>query len=124
MNVGMDGIGKFKLSKVVKTPLMSINEIISKSGTPDFLSIDVEGLDLSVLQTLDFEKYQIKCICVETLRYGPNKEEFRDTELMQFMKSRGYVAYADTGINTIYVNERWFCACQRRLETPQKVGNE
>jgi len=124
MNVGMDGIGKFKLSKVVKTPLMSINEIILESGTPDFLSIDVEGLDLSVLQTLDLKKFQIKCICVETLRYGPNKEEFRDTELMQFMKRRGYIAYADTGINTIYVNERWFCTCQQRLETPQKVGNE
>lgn len=119
MNVGMDGIGKFKLSKVVRTPLMSINEIISTSGMPDFLSVDVEGLDLSVLQTLDFEKYEIKCICVETLRYGPNKEQFRDAELMQFMKSRGYVVYADTGINTIYVNEHWFRACQRQLETPQ-----
>lgn len=115
-NVGMKGVGCFKPEKVIKIPLMPINEIIATTRVPDFLSIDVEGMDLSVLKTLDFNKYMIKCICVETLRYNQDGQTFRDTELMTFMKSAGYSVYADTGINTIYVHTQWFEESKVRLE--------
>jgi FkbM family methyltransferase len=117
VNVGMDGIGKFRSPQVVIMPLMSINEIISKTGTPDFLSVDVEGLDLEILRTLDFERYPIKCICVETLRHDQNQQASRDIESLRFMEKHGYIIYADTGINTIFVNLNWLSACHNNLGT-------
>lgn len=115
-NVGMKGVGRFKPAKIVKLPLMPINEIISTTGIPDFLSIDVEGMDLLVLKTLDFSNYMIKCICVETVYYSQDGQSLRNTELMGFMNASGYSVYADTGINTIYVNTQWFKECQARFE--------
>ncbi|MBW1879005.1 MAG: FkbM family methyltransferase, partial [Deltaproteobacteria bacterium] len=36
--------------------------------TLDLLSIDVEGLDYAILQTLDFERYRPAVICAETVK--------------------------------------------------------
>ena len=33
----------------------------------DFLKIDCEGLDLSIIKTINFEKYRINFLCVEFL---------------------------------------------------------
>jgi len=117
--VGMDGIGKIRPAKVIKMPLTSISEIIAANGVPDFVSIDAEGLDLEILQSMNFDKYVIKCFCVETLKYDENKKGFRDTDLISFMKDRDYFVYADTGINSIFVNRNWFETCQKDLELPE-----
>ena len=56
-----------KYSNVIKTD--SLDNIIRrtrfKNKEIDFLSIDVEGKDLDVLKSLNFEKYNPKSICVE-----------------------------------------------------------
>ncbi|AEM21637.1 putative methyltransferase FkbM family [Brachyspira intermedia PWS/A] len=48
----------------------------------DLLSIDVEGFELNILKTIDFNKYDIKLIIVE------NNE--KEGVLEQYMKSKGY----------------------------------
>jgi FkbM family methyltransferase len=105
---GVAGIGRFKIKQVLKMPLMRINDIIEQAGLPDFLSIDIEGLDFAVLKTLDFVRFRVKCICVETIHYGEKSEPIRDKELVNFLTDLGYVVYADTGINTIFVDNCWF----------------
>lgn len=102
--------GRFQLLETVQVPLQTINEIIAENfdTTPDFLSIDIEGLDLKVLQSLDFEKYQVKVICVETCVYSENHIRKKDFSIAEFLLSRGYEIYADTYINTIFVNKNWF----------------
>ena len=48
-----------KLIKVVKMPLLNINRVIAEhfgGGAPDFLSIDIEGLDFAVLKTLGYSR--------------------------------------------------------------------
>jgi FkbM family methyltransferase len=75
---------------------------------PDFLSIDIEGLDLDVLKSLDYTKYPIPVICVETCIYSENHIRPKDKSLEEFMTSIGYFVYADTYINTIFVNQNWF----------------
>lgn len=121
-NVGMEGIGKLRPAKVIKMPLVGICEIINRYGLPDFLSIDVEGLDLEILRTVNFENYPIKCVCVETVRYDQQQKTCRDTEVFHFMKQQGYVVYADTGINTIFVNLDWFSTCYDNLGTAGKCA--
>jgi len=105
---GVAGIGRFKVKQVMKMPLMRINDIIVATGTPDFLSLDIEGLDFAVLKTLDFTKFRIKCICVETIRYGEKSAPMRDKDIVKFLTNLDYIVYADTGINTIFVESLWF----------------
>jgi hypothetical protein len=102
--------GKNKIINVIKVPLKSINEIIAENFDiyPDFLSIDIEGLDLSVLKTLDFNKYPIPVICAETCVYSENHIKPKDNSIIEFMLSKGYFVYADTYINSIFVNIEWF----------------
>lgn len=105
-----DKLGVHKIVKVAKVPLKPINEIIKENfdSYPDFLSIDIEGLDLAVLQSLDFSKYPIPIICSETCIYSENHIKPKDKAIAAFMDSKGYFIYADTYINTIFVNKDWF----------------
>jgi len=102
--------GNYKVLEVVKMPLQSINSIIKNNfvSYPDFLSIDIEGLDLSVLKTLDFNSFPIPVICTETCAYSENHVRPKDFRIQEFLTFVGYEVYADTYINTIFVNKKWF----------------
>jgi len=102
--------GRHRLLEVVKVPLININDLIAQNFDryPDLLSLDIEGLDLAVLKSLDFEKYPIPVICVETCEYSENHIRPKDPSFAEFMLSKDYFIYADTYINTIFVNKSWF----------------
>lgn len=102
--------GTFKVVNVVRVSLVSINSIIENNfkSYPDFLSIDIEGLDLDVLKSLDFDRFPIPVICVETCMFSENHIRPKDHSIVEFVLSKGYEVYADTYINTIFVNKNWF----------------
>lgn len=102
--------GSYKIKKVIKIPLKNINEILEENfdKTPDLISIDVEGIDLKILKSLNFEKYRPLAICVETITYSEDRTERKITEILDFVISKGYIIYADTHINTIFVDEERF----------------
>jgi FkbM family methyltransferase len=105
-----DSSSTAKIKAVVDIQLIPINTIIERhfSRTPDFLSIDIEGLDLEVLKSLDFEKHPIPVICAETCEFSETHIKPRDRSIEEFLTAKGYFIYADTYINTIFVNEKWF----------------
>jgi FkbM family methyltransferase len=87
-------------------PVQTLPEIIkenAKGKDIDFLSLDIEGMELPVLQTLDFQELFPTVICVETARYSTNRQKEKRTDIMDFLKNKGYFVYADTYINTIFV---------------------
>jgi FkbM family methyltransferase len=102
--------GLYNVIKVEKVALMNINDIISNNFNkfPDFLSLDIEGLDLDVLKSLDLNKYPIPVICVETCRYSESYIRPKDLDIIDFLTTNGYFIYADTYLNTIFVNNKWF----------------
>ncbi len=62
-----EGGGDSREMKVkVDTLTNLIDATLHKNRPIDFLSVDVEGHDLEVLQSLDFVRYRPKVICVET----------------------------------------------------------
>jgi len=103
--VGMKNIGKIEYEKVIKLPLITINSVMEKyfNKTPDFISLDVEGLDLEILQSLDFNRNSPKVICVETLLYDEHQNESKNPGIISFLQKKGYVIYADTHVNTIFI---------------------
>ncbi len=102
--------GTAKILEVIKVPLMDINTLIQQNFEtyPVFLSIDIEGMDLAVLKTLDFVKHPIPVICAETCMYSETHIRPKDNSIAEFLRSKGYEIYADTYVNTIFVNKKWF----------------
>lgn len=54
----------------------------------DFLNVDVEGLDLDVLKSNDWERYRPSVILVECLNL--DLENLSENETYQYLKGRGY----------------------------------
>jgi hypothetical protein len=102
--------GSFKIVKIAKVMIRSVGSIIADnySSFPDLLSIDLEGLDFDVLKTIDFSRLPIPVVCVETCSYSENHIKPKNEEISEFMLSVGYFIYADTYVNTIFVNKGWF----------------
>ena len=100
--------GKVRIKRVLPIPLISINRIIAEhfpSGGPDFLSIDIESMDLAVLKTMDFTRYRPKVICAETLV----EPTFRmNPETTKFLSEKGYELRGLTCANTIYADQSLF----------------
>jgi FkbM family methyltransferase len=65
----------------------------------DFISIDVEGLDLEVLESNDWQRYRPSWVLVEQLNL--KDIENLDFEIHSFMKSVSYVLFAKT-FNTLF----------------------
>jgi FkbM family methyltransferase len=104
-----------KLKEVVKVSLRSINEIIAENFVtyPDILSIDIEGLDFEVLNSLDFSRFPIPIICAETCLFSTNHIKEKDSRIQDFLATKGYFLYADTYLNSIFINENWFNSVRR-----------
>ena len=97
--------GKVQIERVVKIPLISINRIMAEHfppGGPDFLSIDIESLDLAVLKTIDFTRFRPKVICTETLIAMTFRME---PETTKFLASHGFEVRGMTCANTIYMDQ-------------------
>lgn len=103
-HTGSESLGKFKVEKVVKTPLIAVNDIMSKyfSPHPNLVSIDVEGLDLQIAKMINFDLYKPEVFCIETLQHIGVKQEVKNKQLIDFFVSKDYFVYADTYINTIF----------------------
>jgi hypothetical protein len=93
------------VERVVKMPLVPVNQLIAShlGHAPDLLSIDVEGLDLAILRTLDFERYRPAVIIAETLCM---KTPHENSEITNLLISHGYVARGGSVYNTIYADPK------------------
>ena len=95
----------YAIEKTIQVPLLNVNELIAKyfKPCPNVVSIDVEGLDLEILKSFDFAKYRPEIFCVETASFTTGE---KDTAMLQFMAERGYRVFADTYLNTIFVDAK------------------
>ena len=97
--------GKQKIERVEQVRIRNINDVIAENfdGAPNLLSLDVEGLDLAILESLDFGRYAPDVCCVETLSYTEDRSERKLTEIIDLMLAHEYFVYADTYVNSIFV---------------------
>ncbi len=103
--------GKYQLKKILRIPLLTIEFIIAKymdNELPLLISLDIEGVDHDVLQAFDFVKYPVPVWIVETCAYSENHIKPKINTVIDLMLSKDYFIYADTYVNTIFVNKDWF----------------
>ena len=98
-----------KCEKII-VPLKNINAVIEENfdTCPNYISIDVEGLDLEILKSLDFKRFQPAVICVETISFSITNREIKLQDTLDFMHANGYITYADTHVNTIFCRKELF----------------
>jgi FkbM family methyltransferase len=100
------------LKEVKKVRLVTVSKLLeaySNNIFPDFLSLDVEGLDLDILKSIDYSKSTPKVICVEAAEYSAKGTGRRRDELVDFLAGNNYYEYANTNLNAIMVRrDFWF----------------
>jgi FkbM family methyltransferase len=97
---------KDPVERVVKMPLVPVNRLIAEciGRAPDLLSIDVEGLDLEILRTLDFATYRPAAIIAETILMNGGGRD--NTGIAGLLISKGYVVRGGSLYNTIFADPR------------------
>jgi len=100
--------GIYRITDVRTVQLLSIDEIVKAHfpSCPNLISIDVEGWDYEILKSFDFRSLRPEVFCVETLTFTTKNDENKRTDIIDFMLSNEYFLYADTYINSIFVERR------------------
>tara|TARA_R110002167_G_scaffold168187_1_gene365823 strand:- start:2634 stop:3335 length:702 start_codon:yes stop_codon:yes gene_type:complete len=99
--------GMVEIKKIFSVKTRPVNAILNEyfdNRALDYLSIDVEGLDFMILKSLDFNRWRPKVICAETITYSESGQGKKIPEISKFLSVLGYKVYADTHINTIFVD--------------------
>ena len=101
-----EATGTCHIKEIIKIPLISVNEIVKKyfCPFPNFVSVDVEGLDFEVLRSFDLMAFRPEVFCVETISYGVRGIQSKDSNISDYMANHGYFTFADTHVNTIFVD--------------------
>ncbi|MEQ8688283.1 MAG: FkbM family methyltransferase [Imperialibacter sp.] len=98
------------LQEVKEIEVWPLKEVVEKYAADkqvDLLSIDVEGLDLKILKSIDFQKFRPLVICIETVAHDPEKDEQND-DIRTLLLSSGYLLFGSTYFNDIFVaTEFW-----------------
>lgn len=82
-----------------KIKVITLNQVVDSycGGVfPDFLNMDIEGLDFDVLASADFSRNQPKIVCVEVR--NEQSQKFKD-----MMRDKGYFCVARLWANLVFV---------------------
>ncbi|MGK9252688.1 MULTISPECIES: FkbM family methyltransferase [Paenibacillus] len=91
----------------IKVPTISYNDLVNQylHAPPALLSIDLEGKDMEILQSIDFETKRPVIIVIEMIDYEIRlAHRTKNETIVRFMDQQGYDEYAFTGINSIFVD--------------------
>lgn len=101
-----DGV---KILEVVKVPVITMKELLDKylpAGQHiDFLSIDCEGLDLSILKSNAWDKYRPDYILIEIHMDGKNWE-IPSCPVTKYLNEQGYAFVGQGWVTTLYKRVR------------------
>ena len=91
--------GDVKPHGTIRVPTRTLDDILTEAGAAqiDFLSIDVEGHELQVLDGFSLERWRPRLLLIEDL--------LTDTRLHRHLTRRGYRFMRRTGIDNWYVPE-------------------
>ena len=93
----------------IEVPVYTLDEIYEKyfASVPTIVSLDVEGLEMDILKSTNFEKYRPYIFIIETIEY---REKISVTnkrnDIINLMFENDYIEYAFTGVNSIFIDKR------------------
>ncbi len=92
----------------ISIPVRRIREVLEEQKfQPDFMSIDVEGSELAILESYDWDQHRPGVICVETVGYSRRGDKPRETGTRALLESQGYVQAAQTLCNSLFIDWKY-----------------
>ena len=94
----------FQIADVIDVKVETLSKIINEycGGVfPDFMSLDTEGLDEMILESLKDCPSLPKIICTETWDYGLKTNHI--PEICAMLEPLGYMLFLDNHLNSIFV---------------------
>lgn len=106
----VERVSDIRVSEVIKIPVITIDEVLAAHfpNPPDLVSIDIEGLDFAIIKCIDLKNYRPKVFCVETVNFQEFDNAVKRNEVTAHFKAYDYFVYAETGINTIFVDSLFY----------------
>ena len=98
-----------KNKKLISSDTLSsiLDKTEFKNKHIDFLSVDAEGKDFEVIQSLDFERYSPKFICIEIWTETKNKNyELNKSKIYNFLIEKKYSVVFNKKENYIFKREK------------------
>jgi len=103
--------GDYFISNTIKIKTDRIQNIITQHANnkfPQFMNIDAEGIDELIIDSIDFATNFPLVICIETLSFSESGRGIKNIKLIEKIANAGYLNYADTNINTIFVKKEYW----------------
>jgi len=96
------------IEEVTQVQFLSSGDLVERYKIPrdlDILSVDIEGGEIEVIEALVKAGVRPKALICETADYGPDLRSIpRKTSLIEKIQNLGFKIYADTYINTVFVD--------------------
>lgn len=96
--------GTVGVAEVRKVPAQRVNSLLQThfaDTAPVFMSVDIEGLDLDILQDVDWACWRPVIVQAEPSdHFAPNQSK----AIANFMHAQGYVLIARTAVNLIFAD--------------------
>jgi FkbM family methyltransferase len=110
--------GKIGISETLRVPSMRVNDLLQQhtcGKTIVYLSIDIEGLDCSVLADMDFEKWRPILIQAEPsdhfISAGSNN-------IINLLDSKNYLLIGVTDVNLLFIDRLFLNMLKPEISEP------
>ena len=100
-NLDIISNNKSSKTKFLNLKTITFDEIIPKNTNIDYLSIDIEGGELSLLKSINFDIFTIKVISVEN-------NTPRDQNFKSFFENKNFNYFDRFGQDEIFYNNKFF----------------
>jgi FkbM family methyltransferase len=118
LSISRDGLRDYKIIRTVEIEGRPLSELLGEHLPPnteiDFLSVDVEGLDLDVLESNDWLRFRPKVVLVEVLSSSLATIQFNP--ICAFMELNNYQIFAKA-VNTVFFLSEEYIEARRLSET-------
>jgi FkbM family methyltransferase len=103
-----NGLGQYRIIRTEQLKTFTLEKILDthlvQGQKIDFLTIDVEGMDLKVLASNNWNKYRPTLVLIESLENNNDMSNVSSDPINLFMKRVGYYLVAKT-LNTLFYKE-------------------
>jgi hypothetical protein len=98
-----------RLEQSIQIETICYNDIIKnyfQNQAPVLLNLDIEGLEMQILESMDFDVYRPLIMIIEMIPYSKKLTAgIKNQELLKYLHSKNYIEYAFTGINSIFIDK-------------------
>ena len=95
-----------KNSETIKVQTITPTDLLIAANAPteiDYMSLDTEGSELTILEAFDFDRYTVKFINVEH-----NYQEPRRSQMRNLLESNGFIYYGSVKFDDNYIHFSFF----------------